>query len=87
MFFTFTDDLDFQGHSPVKSIFGPYLGSCSTNCHQILTQGSLDQGLQMIHEMYAKVLCWPPFERNNKYTQQTMLIAKYEYLLISMKIP
>ena len=48
--------LTFQGHSPVKSPFGPYLGSYSTNCHQILTQGGLGQGLQMIHDRYAKVL-------------------------------
>ena len=37
--------LTFQGHKCVKSHFGPYLGSCWTNRHQILTQGSLGRGL------------------------------------------
>ena len=37
--------LTFQGRNPVKSHLGPYLGSFSTNCHQILTQDSLGQGL------------------------------------------
>ena len=34
-------NLTFQGHDPVKSHFGPYLGYCRDNCQQILTQHSL----------------------------------------------
>ena len=37
--------LTFQGHNYVKSHFGPYLGSCWTKCHQILTLDSLGRGL------------------------------------------
>ena len=39
--------LTFQGHDPVKSSFGPYLISCWTNCHQILTQRTLGRGLSI----------------------------------------
>ena len=39
--------LTFQGHNYVKSYFGPYLSSCWTNCHQILTLGSLGWGLSI----------------------------------------
>ena len=61
-------DLDLQGHKCVKSHFGPYLGSCWTNRHQILTQGSLGRDFQQIkkylerfeRETYANALRWPP---------------------------
>ena len=36
-----TMTLTFQGHNYIKSYFGPYLGSCRINCHQIVTLGSL----------------------------------------------
>ena len=39
--------LTFQGHHCVKLHFGPYLSSYWTNCHQILTLGSLDRGLSV----------------------------------------
>ena len=39
--------LTFQGHNYVKSHFGPYLGSCWTNRHQILTLGSLGRGFSI----------------------------------------
>ena len=37
----------FQGHNYVKSHFGPYLSSCWTNRHQILTLGSFGWGLSI----------------------------------------
>ena len=38
-------DLDLSRSQMCKITFGPYLGSCWTNRHQILTQGSLGRGL------------------------------------------
>ena len=56
--------LTFQGHNYIKSHFGPYLGSCWINCHQILTLSSLGGAFQQIkkypegfeRETYANAL-------------------------------
>ena len=58
----------FRGHKSIKSHYGPYLNCCCTNCHQILTQGSLGQGLSKNlknilsyeKETYTNALCYPP---------------------------
>ena len=71
-----TDDLEFQGHNYIKSHFGPYLGSCWTNCHQILTLSSLDRAFQQIkkhlkqfeRETYANALRWPPLFQKTSLT-------------------
>ena len=68
IFLTSRMTLTFQGHNYIKSHFGPYLGSCWTNCHQILTLSSLGRGLSTIkkhperfeRETYANALHWPP---------------------------
>ena len=55
--------LTFQGHKCVKSHFGPYLGSCWTNRHQILTQGSLGRGLSTNQKISWAVWTWDVRER------------------------
>ena len=55
--------LTFQGHKYVKAHFGPYLGSCRTNCHQILTQGSLGRGLSINKKKSWAVWTWDVRER------------------------
>ena len=68
--------LTFQGHNYVKSYFGPYLGSCWTNRHKILTLGSLGWGLSINKKYlkrfervtYANVLRLPPLSKKTSLT-------------------
>ena len=55
--------LTFQGHNYIKSQFGPYLGSCWTNCHQILTLSSLGRGLSTNQKTSWAVWTWDVRER------------------------
>ena len=55
--------LTFQGHNYIKSHFGPYLGSCFTNCHQILTLSSLGRGLSIHQKTSWAVWTWDVRER------------------------
>ena len=55
--------LTFQGHNYIKSHFGPYLGFCWTNYCQILTQGSLGQGLSTNQKTSWAVWTWDIRER------------------------
>ena len=68
--------LTFQGHNYLKSYFGPYLGSCWTNRHQIWTLGSLGRGfsinkthLERFERVtYANVLRLPPLSKKTSLT-------------------
>ena len=61
-------DLDLSRSQMYKITFGPYLGSCWTNRHQILTQVAWVGDFQQIkkylerfeRETYANALRWPP---------------------------
>ena len=55
--------LTFQGHNYIKSHFGPYLGSCWTNCYQILTLSSLDQSLSINQKTSWAIWTWDVRER------------------------
>ena len=55
--------LIFQSHNYIKSHFGPYLGSCWTNCHQILTPGSLCPGLSTNQKISWAVWTWDVRQR------------------------
>ena len=53
-----TDDLDLSRSQSYKSHFGPYLGSCWTNCPKILALSSLDRGLSTNQKTSWTVWTW-----------------------------
>ena len=66
---TFTDDRDLSRAKLCKIIFRPYIGSCWTNCHQMLTHYSLGQDLQTITNILSS---W-----NMKCTQMRYICRHY----------
>ena len=49
--------LTFQAHNPVKSHYGPYLGSCWTNCHHILNRVAWVEAFKWIKISWAVWMC------------------------------